>query len=103
MVEIEHLVLVDDAVGVGRRAEARSARQHAADGAGFRRHREKRRHLLLVGDGGDAVRCADAEIDRAVQRQLECGAARDDLALIELHASACCRRERGRRPTRPGL
>ena len=86
VVEIEHLVLVDDRVGVGRRAEVRSARQHAADGAGFGRHGEERRHLLLGRDGRNAVRGADAEIDGAVQRQLESGAARDDLALVEFHA-----------------
>ena len=42
------------------------------------------RHLLFVGDVGDAVRRTDAEIDDAVGRQLERGAARDDLALVEI-------------------
>src|SRR5690606_1014826 len=40
MVEIEHLVLVDDRVRVRRRAEARAAGKHAADRARFRRHDE---------------------------------------------------------------
>ena len=85
VVEIEHLVLIDDRVGIGRRAEARSAGEHAANGAGFRRHRDVRRDLLFVRDGRNSVGSPDAEIDDAVRRQLEGSAARDDLARVERH------------------
>ena len=40
---------------------------------------------LLVGDGGDALGHADAEVDDGVRLQLHRGAPRDDLARVELH------------------
>ena len=71
VIEVELLVLLDDRVGVGRGPEARTGREHAADRPGFRRQRDVGRHLFFVGDGGDAFRRANAEIDHAVRRQLE--------------------------------
>ena len=72
-------------IGVGRGAEGGARGEHAADGAGLGRQRDEGRELLFVGDGGDALRRADAEIDDAIGRQLEGGAARDDLARVERH------------------
>ena len=85
VVEIEHLVLVDDAIGVRRRAEARPGGEHAAHRAGLGGERDVGGHLLLVGHRRDALWRADPEIDDAVRRQFEGGAARDDLAGVEGH------------------
>ena len=90
------------ACGVDRRAEARAAGQHAADDAGLGGQRDEGRDLLLVGDRGDALRHADAEVDDAVRRQLEGGAARDDLALVERHLGHAGRRARGSAPESAG-
>ena len=66
-------------------AKARSARQHAADRARLGGQGDIGREFFLIGDGGDALRSADAEVDDAVGRQFEGGAAGDDLALVEWH------------------
>ena len=83
VVEVELLVLVNDRVGIHGSAEVEAALRHAADHAGLGGQREMVEHALLVGDGCDALGHADAEIDDASHRQLECAAPRNDLALVE--------------------
>ena len=83
VVEVELLVLVDDRVGVDRRPEVEPALRQAADDAGLGGERDEVEELLLGGDGRDALRHADAEVDDAAERQLEGAAARDHLALVE--------------------
>ena len=97
VVEVELVGLVDHRLGVGRRAEVDAARRHAADHAGLGGQRDEVDDLLLVGDGGDALGHADAEIDDAVGLQLERGAAGDDLALAHRHRRHASRRARGSR------
>ena len=85
IVEIELIGLVDDGLGVDRRAEIDPACGDAADHARLCRQRDEVDDLLLVGDSRDAFGHADAEIDDAVRLQLERRAARDDLALAHRH------------------
>ena len=92
LVEVELAGLVDDSLGVGRRAKAHAAGRHAADDAGFGGERHQVDDLFLGGDVGDAFRHANAEVDHRIGGQLEGRTAGDDLALAHRHR--CDRRHR---------
>ena len=83
VVEVELQALLQDGVGVQRRAEVEAALRHAADDAGLGGQRHMLEQALLGSDGGDALGHADAEVDDAAQGQLHRGAAGDDLAGVE--------------------
>ena len=83
VVEVELIGLVDDRLGVGRRAEIHAAGGYAADHPGLGGQRHQIGDLLLVGDRRDAFGHADAEIDDAVRPQFHRRAAGDDLALAQ--------------------
>ena len=102
VVEVELLVLVDDGLGVDRRAEIEAALRHAADHARLGGEGQVVEHLLLVGDRGHTLGHADAEVDDAAHRQLEGAAAGDDLALVERHRREHVERHLESRPRRRG-
>ena len=85
VVEIELLVLVDDGLGVDRRAEIETRRRHAADHARLGGERDELVDALLGRDRGDALRHADAEVDDGAGPQLHRAAPGDDLALVQRH------------------
>ena len=66
VVEVELVGLVDDRLGVDRRAEVEAAGRNAADHAGLGGQRQQVDDPLLGGDVGDAFGHADAEVDDAV-------------------------------------
>ena len=83
VVEVELGRLVDHRLRVARGAEVEAAGRHAADDARLGGQRQQVDDALLGGDVGDAFGHADAEVDDAVAPQLDRGAARDDLALLQ--------------------
>ena len=85
IVEIKLAGLVDNRLGVGRRAETQATGRYATDHAGLGGQRHQIDHLLLGGDIGDAFRHADAEIDHGVDLQLQRCPTGDDLAFAHRH------------------
>ena len=85
VVEVELLVLVDDRLGVHRRAEVEPRGRHAADHARLGGERDELVDALLGRDRGDTLGHADAEVDDAAGPQLHGAAPGDDLALVERH------------------
>src|ERR1700679_174697 len=85
IVKVELIRLVDNGLGIRRRAEVQTARRDAADDTRLGRHRKEIDDLLLVGDTGNTFRHADTEVDNAVRHELECSAPRNDLSCIESH------------------
>ena len=85
VVEVELVRLVDDGMRIDRGTEIQAARRDTADNARLGRKREEIDDLLFVGNARDAFGHADAEIDHAVGGELESGAPRDDLALVQRH------------------
>jgi len=64
VVEVELLVLVDDSLGVHRRAEIEACHRDAADHAGFGNQGDELVHPLLCGNCRLALRHPDAECPR---------------------------------------
>src|SRR5262249_46918947 len=85
VVEVELIGLIDDGLCIDRSAEIEPARRYPADDPGLGRPRHQAGDLFLIGDVGDALGHADAEIDDAVGIELERRAPRNDLALVQLH------------------
>ena len=83
VVEVELQALLQDGVGVERRAEVEAALGHAADDPGLGGEGDVLEQALLGRDVGDALGHADAEVDDAAQGQLHRGAPGDDLAGVE--------------------
>ena len=79
------MALLDDRVGIDRGAEVEAAGGDAADHPRLGGQRHVTEDLFLVGDGGDPLRHADAEVDDAPGGKLEGAAAGDDLAFVERH------------------
>jgi hypothetical protein len=83
VVEIELLVLVQDRLGVDRRAEVEPRLRHAADHARLGGKREVVEDAFLVGHGRYPLGHADAEIHDAAHGELERRTPGDHLALVE--------------------
>ena len=66
VIKVELIGLIDNGLCVNRRSKIEPSCRHAANDARFGGKREQISNFLLVSDGCDALRHADAEIDNAV-------------------------------------
>ena len=85
VIEVELLVLVNDGIGIDRRAEIEPTLRQPADHPRLRRQRDVVQYFFLIRDLGHPFGHADAEVHYAAHRQLERAAAGDDLALVQRH------------------
>ena len=68
IVEIEHLVLVDNGFGINRSTEIEATLRNAADDSGLSSQGNEVKQLFFGGNRGNAFRHADPEIDDAAHR-----------------------------------
>jgi hypothetical protein len=83
VVEVELVARVDGGFGVAGVGEVEAVGGHAADRAGLQGQRHEVLHALLGRHRGDAFGHADAQVDDRAVAELDCRAARDDLAFVQ--------------------